>query len=138
METNDEEQAATTIKKKKDIAKRWGGKLTNEGFTPISEYFLKYYAQLPKPITAVEAMFIVHIMMYKWDENYPFPGCKAIAKSMGVTDTTVRNYARSLEEKGYLKRIMRVGETNRYNLQPLFDAVEKKAQEEIKKQKNKK
>ena len=42
---------------------------------------------------------------------------------MGVSDKMARRYAQSLEQKGYLRRLVRVGRTNRFNLTPLFDAL---------------
>jgi DNA-binding MarR family transcriptional regulator len=46
-------------------------------------------------------------------------------KKMGVSSTAVRNHARSLEAKGYLRREMQVGSTNRFDLSPLFKALER-------------
>ena len=42
---------------------------------------------------------------------------------MGISDKMARRHAKSLEVKGYLKRRMRVGQTNHFDLNPLFEAV---------------
>ena len=42
---------------------------------------------------------------------------------MGISDKMARRHAKSLEVKGYLKRRIRVGQTNHFDLNPLFDAV---------------
>lgn len=43
--------------------------------------------------------------------------------SMGITDTSARDHARSLECKGYLKREKRVGISNLFDLTPMFKAL---------------
>lgn len=116
-------QAAPT---KCSIALRWTKKLVEGGWTPVSDYFLENYHRLNPPITTTEAMFIVHLMLHKWDEKPPYPGFKTLAKRMGITPTAARNHARSLDSgKHYIKRITRVGLPNKYDLTPLFDALEK-------------
>lgn len=49
---------------------------------------------------------------------------RRIAERMAVSEVSVRSYARSLEEKHYLERVMRVGKTNQFRLRPLFTALE--------------
>jgi hypothetical protein len=106
------------------VAARWTPALTNGGWTPVSDYFLDSYRKLNPTISSNEALLIIHLMRHKWDEAPPFPGFKTIAKRMGLTATSVRNHARSLEKKGYLLREKRVGTTNLFDLTPLFQALE--------------
>jgi predicted ArsR family transcriptional regulator len=67
-------------------------------------------------------------MSFKWDEKLPYPGFKTLAKRMGITDTQARSHARSLEQKGYLVRKMRKGQTNKFDLGKLFAVLELKAE----------
>jgi len=114
--------STTPVKRK--MADRWTEKLAAKGFTPIASYFLDNYHRLN--VTTPEAMLIIHLMSYKWDEKNPRPGFTKLAAKMGVTPTAVRNHARSLEKrKKLLERIMRVGRPNAFNLTPLFNALEK-------------
>ncbi len=83
------------------------------------------YTKLTPPLSNAEAMLVIHLMRHKWDAAPPFPGFKTLARRMGVTTTSVRNHARSLEKKGYLLRQKRVGTTNHFELNPLFLALEK-------------
>jgi DeoR/GlpR family transcriptional regulator of sugar metabolism len=62
-------------------------------------------------------------MQHKWDEKAPFPAYKTIARRMHVSSKTARRWAKSLEQKGYLRREMRVSETNRFHLKGLIDAL---------------
>lgn len=119
---------------KRDVGKRWTAELVKDGWTPVSDDFLELYADLPNPITTAEAMLLIHLIHFKWDEKAPFPGFKTIAKRMGLTDTQVRNHARSLDRKGYLQRIKRVGTTNRFHLEPLFKALERQKEIKLKEQ----
>ena len=42
---------------------------------------------------------------------------------MGISTKMVRRYARKLETKGFLRRMIRTGNTNRFDLGRLFDAL---------------
>ena len=117
----------TKVKPPYSIASRWTEKLAKEGFTPISVVFLNSYASLS--ITNNEAMFITHLISFKWDDKMPFPGLSTIADKMNVSHISVRKYARDLENRGFLVRKMRKGLTTRYDLNPLFEALEKKLAE---------
>ncbi|WP_414676461.1 helix-turn-helix domain-containing protein [Longimicrobium sp.] len=89
--------------------------------------FLKYFGTLSPSLTPTEAIFVLEIMVYKWDERAPFPGYKTIAQRMGVSEVYARKLARTLQAKGYLKRQLRVGQTNVFDLQPLFERLAARA-----------
>lgn len=118
------------------LAKRWGGHVSifSDGFTPVPRTFLKYAAQLqPYPLTPTQVVFVTELLYHKWDEKMPFPSYATIAERMGISVQYARSTARSLEKKGYLRRIKQVGRPNLFDLQPLFDAVAAKvAQEQVK------
>ena len=77
-------------------------------------------------------MFVIHIMSFKWGADAPYPGYKTIAKLMGVTDKMARRHAQSLEQKHYLVRKLRRANTNKFDFQQLFEALEKKVEEAAK------
>jgi len=114
---------ANEIKKNRKIDQRWT-KLLSVRFTPVSDVFLENYSKLKPAIKPVEAMFIIHLLSFKWDRNDPFPSFGKVATYMGISPAAVRAYARSLEKKGYLERRAVVGRTSRFNLNPLFAALE--------------
>ena len=109
------------------FAARWKhGELFNQGYVPVPSQFLFHYANLkPHSLSAGEAMFVLHLMSFKWGAENPFPGYARLAKRMGVTEKMVRRYAKSLEEKKYLVRQPREGKSNSYDLTLLFDALKK-------------
>jgi Helix-turn-helix domain len=114
------------LQNKKDFTfeKRWAPELKADGFVQVSVFFLENYHRLkPYDLTHGEAMFIIHLMQHKWGVTAPFPAYKTIAKRMGVSTKTTRRYAVSLEQKRFLSRELRIGETNRFHLKNLMDAL---------------
>jgi DNA-binding MarR family transcriptional regulator len=111
------------------FAQRWKHEpLFHRGYVVVPTTFLQVYADLkPHRLTGGEALFVIHLMEFKWDSADPFPGNRRLAQRMGLSDKMVRRYAQSLERKGYLRRHRRTGETNRFDLSPLFDALLKAA-----------
>lgn len=106
------------------FAKRWTPEVEPYGFTPVSNFFLTHYHQLePEPLSHGEAMFVVHLMQYKWDSEAPFPNYATLSKRMGVSPKSARRYAQSLQNKGYLFREQRKGRSNLFNLNGLFKAL---------------
>ena len=109
---------------KYSFEKRWAPSLKGDGFVPVSTFFLENYHRLkPFDLTYGEAMFVIHLMQHKWDENAPFPAYKTIVQRMHVSTKSARRWAASLEQKGYLKREIRVGATNRFHLTGLMEAL---------------
>src|SRR4051812_20754312 len=56
--------------------------LFDKGYLPIPARFLRHYAKLDPKITPREAMFVLHLMEFKWDEALPFPTYKTLARRM--------------------------------------------------------
>ena len=106
-------------------ADRWKHpELLAAGYVAVPALFLRHYARLtPYSLTSGEALFVLHLMEFKWDEVAPFPSYKTLAQRMGVSAKMARRHAQRLESKGYLRRIVRTGQTNRFNLTPLFDKL---------------
>lgn len=119
------------------IAARWGGseKLA-EQFCPVSSMFLAHYTELksrpvngapggmPAGLGSAEAMLVIHLLDFKWDEEAPFPKVETLAKRMGISDRSVRTLLKRLEDLGFLRREIRVHKSSRYHLDGLFEALE--------------
>jgi hypothetical protein len=108
----------------RDVARRWSPTLVLDGFTPISNYFLANYSRLSPPLKSGEALLVIHLMQFKWDETPPRPAFKTLANRMGISAAALRAHARSLEKKKYLLRKARIGQPNLFDLRPLFAALE--------------
>lgn len=123
------------LSERRSFVKRWKHEdLFNKGFVAVPTQFLRHYARLkPYPLNSGQALFVLHLMQFKWDSRAPYPGYKLLAKQMGISDKMARRHARDLETMKYLRRQIRVGRTNRFDLEPLFDALANAVAEEAQK-----
>jgi DNA-binding MarR family transcriptional regulator len=129
-------KAARQRERKFSIDKAWTPALAKTNYVAVVRGFLHYYSTLkPYELTTGEAMFVIHLMDFKWGEAAPFPKYKTIADRMGVSEKQARRLAKSLEDKKYLVREARGGRrSNRFNLSQLFEALEARVEaEELKK-----
>lgn len=122
----------------RSYGKRWKHEaLLAGGYLVVPSQFMRYYARLrPYPLTVGEAMFVLHLMEFKWDEAEPYPSYKLLAQRMGCSDKLVRRHARSLEQKKLLKRKARRATTNLFDLTLLFDALLRTIEEDKDKEKS--
>ena len=106
-------------------ADRWKHpELLQSGYVVVPTDFLRYYGQLkPHGLTHGEALFVIHLMEFKWDQAAPFPSYATLARQVGVTAKMARRYAQGLQRKGCLRRVVRTGNTNLFDLTPLFDKL---------------
>lgn len=111
------------------VERRWTPLLAQK-FCPVASPFLEYYHRFK--LNSTEAMLIIHLMEFKWDEKAPFPTVGTLATRMGITRRAVRNALKSLEEepKALLKREATLYGPNRYDMTPLFEKLEKIVSEE--------
>jgi hypothetical protein len=116
---------AVALGSQRSFAKRWNHEeLFERGFVAVPSVFLRHYAHLkPHRLTMGEALFVLHLMEFKWDADAPFPGYGTLAQRMGISVKMARRHAQTLEAKKYLRREIRSGKTNRFDLSPLFDAL---------------
>jgi hypothetical protein len=107
------------------FVQRWGSdrRLFVKGQLPVPSLFFESYACLNPPLNSGEALFVLQLMNFKWGRNAPFPSYRSIAKRMGISVKMARTHAQNLESKGYLWREIVSGRTNRFNLDPLFNAL---------------
>ena len=112
-------------KKSRSYADRWKHQeLLAPGYLVVPSAFLQYYSRLkPNSLTHGEALFVLHLMEFKWDEDAPFPSYGTLARRMGISTKMARRYAQALERKGFLRRVVRTGNTNRFDLEPLFNKL---------------
>jgi DNA-binding MarR family transcriptional regulator len=106
----------------RSYADRWRyPELLAPGYLVVPSVFLQHYSQLkPHSLTNGEVLLVLHLMDHKWDAAAPFPSYGTLARRMGVSQKMVRRYAQTLEQKGCLQRVSRAGNTNLFDLEPLF------------------
>jgi hypothetical protein len=123
---------ATVRVLRRSATQRWGDqgtKLFRQGWLSVPTKFLRSYTALNPPLSSGEALFVLQLMTFKWDDAAPFPSYGRIAKAMGVTDKMARRYAQSLQKKGYLMRQYQKRAPNKFDLSRLFDALAEFRQE---------
>lgn len=99
----------------------------DHGHVAVVRTFLRHYSSLkPYPLNSGEALFVIHLMDFKWGDDAPWPSYAKLAAYMGISPKMARRHAQSLQVKGYLHREIRRAMTNRFDLRPLFRALETK------------
>lgn len=126
----------------KSLDARWTPLLAHTKHTQIVNGFLDYYAKLRVDnlsLNSSDAMLIIHLMRFKWDQNAPYPAYSLLAGLLGVQVPAVRKILQKLERMGYVTRIPRREQTadgedgqwlgNFFDLGGLFAALEVKLRE---------
>jgi hypothetical protein len=109
---------------KKTVMARWThSELFDGGFVGVPTRFLELYPKLKPSLTSGEAIFVIQLMSFKWDEKDPFPSYKTLGERMGTSAKTAQRHAATLEGKKYLTRIQRIGDSNKFDLSKLFNAL---------------
>ncbi len=120
---------ATRVFSPSKIEKRWTARLALP-FCGVSSYFLANYHRLAAApgqpgLNSTEAVLIIQLHDFKWDDRHPFPTVGTLAARLGVTPRHVRDTMKALQERGYLLRIPGArGGANRYDLGGLYQALE--------------
>ena len=113
------------MKKERSFRARWSEELSIHGHTQVSNVFLRNYSRLG--ISSVEALCVIHVFEFKWTVDCPFPSFNTIADRMGKSRNSVQAYIRSLEKRGFIKRVYVEGKSSRINLSPLIEIHERVA-----------
>lgn len=114
--------------REKKVSKRWTPALGQQ-FCAVSSYFLAHYHRLgvdgQRGLNSTEAMLIIQLVDFKWDEKMPFPTVGLLAQRLGVSTRHVRETFKALEGRGFVRRVPGArGGANRYDLTGLFAALE--------------
>jgi len=88
-----------------------------------NRFFERCATLSPRPLTSGEALFVLHLMVFKWEAAAPYPSYGTLAKRMGITDKMARRYAQRLQQKGYLVRLFQKRAPNRFDLTGFFRAL---------------
>jgi len=85
--------------------------LADTRFTELANGFLDYYSELRskdgRRLNSSDAMFLVHLLRFKWDQYDPHPSYLTVATAMGIQVPAVRKIAKKLESMELIKRIPR-------------------------------
>ena len=97
-------QAATeTDETVRPYMARWGAAL-NEGYVAVPRVLLRHQHDLG--ITSEEVVLLLNLLSSWWTEDdHPYPAVSTLAHRIGTTTRTVQRNLRSLEAKGFIKRL---------------------------------
>lgn len=114
----------------KRTARYWTPELARDGSVPVARAFLQAYPRLQ--LTTAEALLVITLIDCKRGRPHASPSLAELSGRLGVDPRTVRAWARKLEKRGLLLRILRrkghgKNQTNLWDLRPLFRALEGRA-----------
>ncbi len=122
-------------KEKNSNSKKWGDANMKAGWTCIPNILI--HRQKTLGIDAIDLNILLHLITYWWeDENLPHPSKDTLAKSIGVSASTIQRHIRGMEAAQLIKRIIRRksgdrNDTNLYDLTPLKAILEPHALVEL-------
>lgn len=106
---------------------KWSSGIEDEGYVQFPNLLIKHQHDLG--ITSPELVFLLGLLVHKWDTRNPFPSLATVGTYSGKTRNTAQAAARSLENKGFILRVSRGGnETNEYDFNPLINRLESYSQ----------
>lgn len=120
----------------KQLSKRWGASVINEGWTAIPNILIERQQALQ--LKPTEMNIILVLLKYWWEKGKsPYPSKKTIGDLINRDTSTVRRSLKRLEELGLVKRESRYYEkggqtSNEYDLSGLVDRLKKEAKEQVK------
>lgn len=117
---------------KRTASDRFGQIIGSKYFTVLPQHIFTHCKELG--ITHTEAWFIGAILQFKWTAGLPYPSLNKLAKTSGISSTTIHKLKKSLVKKGLLKVIPRYRtidkkqtksrSSNAYDFEPLFRKIE--------------
>lgn len=106
----------------------WGKNVYKYGYVGVPSILIQGQKRLG--LNQTQLNIIIHLLDYWYDPlRKPFPRKKELAQRIGVTEKTLQNNMKLLEDKGYLSRERRktaAGDwnSNLYHLDGLIQAVQ--------------
>lgn len=107
----------------------WGKAVIRHGYTGIPTILLQAQSRLG--VSPLQMNIIVQLLGYWRDpDRRPFPSKKELAKRLNVTDKTIQNNMRQLEQAGLVRRELRKTasgdwNSNIYHLDGLVERIQK-------------
>lgn len=103
------------------FSEKWSNYIELLGYTAVPNCLIT--CQVSIGITSSEFNVLVQILQYRFDDGMPYPSLQSIAKRSGLAVSSVRRNIRTLEEKGLIRRLSRIGSTNLFDVQPLIETL---------------
>jgi len=86
--------------------------MSKRGFTQVPNFIL-----MNATLSVGAKLTYAMLLKYAWYDKKCFPGQQTLAKDMGASDRSVRNYLKELEKARFIKIVQRgLGKVNIYEL----------------------
>jgi len=97
--------SASTAKNRSE--RKWGKEVMDcSGFTILPSLLLR--AQKRLGLSATELMLVIQLVDFWWtEEQIPWPTKETLGQRLSLSDKQIQRLARGLEERGYVKRVVR-------------------------------
>lgn len=109
-----------------DIASKWGMAVAERGFTQVPNYLIRLNTLVHEDhkLPPSEMVILLQLVATWWRTGeMPFPSMATLASRAYLSERQVQRALKSLEEKGFLKKVKgKVGviASNSYDLSPLI------------------
>jgi DNA-binding transcriptional ArsR family regulator len=101
---------------------RWGAKALSQGVTIIPTAFLKHAGRAG--LNAAQQILLIHLISYWWAAGKdPFPSLATLRDRTGLSEKTIGQHLKKLEEKLWISRQRRFNKSNKYDLDRLARRV---------------
>lgn len=108
---------------RQNFAIRWSPAIERKGYVQVPNLLIEHIAVLD--IKSTELVFLLCLLRHRQTKLNPFPSLSTIGRYSGKARNTMQGAARSLEKKGFIRRIPRGGnQTNEYDVMPLVNRLE--------------
>jgi hypothetical protein len=114
----------------KTLQAMWGANALSLGVTFIPTDLLKHASSTG--MKAAEQLLLIHLISY-WEVNGtdPYPSLLTLRKRTGMTEKTISNHLKNLDNKGWLSRQRRYNNSYKYVLAPMVERTGRLTQEKL-------
>lgn len=99
----------------------WQQMLDSKGYVQIPNCMFRCQGSLA--ISAGEVVVLCTLLTYGFGRNKIYPSVQTLCDASGTSPSSVRRHVRSLEAKGFVRRIYNTGQSNTYDVMPLLDKL---------------
>ena len=117
--------ANALLENSRSMETKWGSEVAKAGFTALPNHLLSINQFLPsnEQISPTEMLILLQVLSAWWSaDKMPFPSKATIGKRAGLSPRQVQRALSSLEQKGLIRKLMRVHE-NRARASNAYDVT---------------
>jgi DNA-binding MarR family transcriptional regulator len=98
--------------------KQWEDSLNSRGFVRLPNCLI--FCQKELGLTSQELTVLCGLLVYAFENLEIYPSVASLGRASGMKTNTIRNHLRSLDGKGFIRRMYNTGDSTTYNVAPLI------------------